>query len=327
VPIVLPTGTRAPTSTAVSCNYMFATFSETCTATVGGGATAPTGNVTFASQSGGVFPSGSTCTLANPTTSAFCQVTFDPPSRDLGVVTTLHLSASYAGDATHLPSSASTAPNTMGVLTALQTDVAQACANSQTGNTNPQTVLANGVLITITIVAPGTLEIIAGEGAGSTLPSAADPGARAAANGGGSTLPSVVSCASIIADGTGGATLPVARDRPGVATAAASAVVHAARCTTRKVHGHEHTTCTPASVTLGRLQLKFTTRGGRYKLHVKLNGAGRRAFKKLIALDKAYSRQQLALDKAYFKKHHHKRHHTGHPPPIKLKLKISYKPV
>jgi hypothetical protein len=316
---------RAPTSTAVSCNYGFATFSETCTATVSGGGSRPTGNVTFTSQSGGVFPTGSTCTLSTAATStASCQVTFDPPSQSLTVITTLKLTAGYAGDATHLPSSGTTAPSTGAILTTLNTDVQQACANSQTANTNPQTVLANGFTVTITIVAPGVLDIIAEGGSGSTLPVAADiPGARVAAGTGGSTPPTC----TVTFEG-GGSTLPVAADPgPGARTASATAFVHAAKCTTRTVHGHKHKTCTPAFVTIGHLHRSFTTRGGRYTLRIKLNARGRRAFKHLIALDKAYARHQRALDKAYFEKHHRKRHHTGHAPTIEPKLKISFKPA
>ncbi len=56
-------GSGAVTTTGVTCALTFASFSETCTVVVSGGASAPTGTVTFASVSGGVFQFGNTCQL------------------------------------------------------------------------------------------------------------------------------------------------------------------------------------------------------------------------------------------------------------------------
>jgi hypothetical protein len=53
----------AATTTGVTCALTFASFSETCTVVVSGGASAPTGTVSFSSTSGGVFQFGNTCQL------------------------------------------------------------------------------------------------------------------------------------------------------------------------------------------------------------------------------------------------------------------------
>jgi hypothetical protein len=269
-----------PTSTSVTCTYVFATFSERCTAAASGGARPPTGRVTFSSSSGGVFPFGNTCTLANPAgTAASCQVTYDPPSQSLGTITTLQVAAGYAGDGTHAPSSGVTSPTTAAAISGLQGDITQAC-RAVPGTFNPQTVLVNGMAVTITVPVPGTVEVtVAFDGAGSSLPIAADRPSATAAAGGGATPPSCM----VTFDGSGG-TLPLAPDL--------------ARARHRVVN-------------VAHLRRRFTTRGGKITLHVKLNPTGRRLLRKLVAADKAWKR--------------HHRH--GRRPKLRLRVTITYKPL
>lgn len=104
--------TPHPTATQVICNLVIATAQDTCTATVGdaapAGSTNPTGTVAFTSASGGVFIAGNTCNLA-PTplsgNTSSCSVQFLPPT----LPSTLPaITANYAGDAIHSPSSGQT---------------------------------------------------------------------------------------------------------------------------------------------------------------------------------------------------------------------------
>jgi len=97
-------GAGSTTSTSVTCTYLITSGVDTCTATVTA-ATAPTGTVVFASQGGGAFTAGSSCTLAPTPASgaASCSVQFLPPSSGLPAIT-----ATYSGDAQHLSSSAQT---------------------------------------------------------------------------------------------------------------------------------------------------------------------------------------------------------------------------
>jgi hypothetical protein len=73
-------------------------ISYACTATVtdtAGAAPAPTGTVTFSSDTHGSFRSGTTCTLKTTGASSNCTVTYVPaPGRQT-------VSASYGGDAAH----------------------------------------------------------------------------------------------------------------------------------------------------------------------------------------------------------------------------------
>jgi hypothetical protein len=104
--------TPHPTATQVICNLVIATAQDTCTATVGdaapAGSTNPTGTVAFTSASGGVFVAGNTCTLtptpASGNTSS-CSVQFLPPTMPS---TLPAITANYAGDAIHSPSSGQT---------------------------------------------------------------------------------------------------------------------------------------------------------------------------------------------------------------------------
>ncbi len=101
-----------PSVTQVVCNLIIATASDTCTATLGDAApsepTNPTGTVSFTSAAGGVFSAGNTCTLS-PTpmsvNTSSCSVKFLPPS---GPSALPAITASYAGDSTHSPSTGTT---------------------------------------------------------------------------------------------------------------------------------------------------------------------------------------------------------------------------
>ena len=102
--------TRHPTIVAVTCDYEVATSVDTCTATVGdiaGAPTSPTGTVTFA-KTGGGFALGDTCTLASsplaPAT-ASCSVHYQAP---IGATTFPTVSATYGGDAGHAEGSGTT---------------------------------------------------------------------------------------------------------------------------------------------------------------------------------------------------------------------------
>ncbi len=109
---VPPKPASHPTVTQVICNLVIATATDTCTATVGdaatSGATNPTGTVTFASKSGGVFIAGNTCNLTNTPLSgntSSCSVQFLPPTTPS---TLPAITAMYSGDSTHNSSSGST---------------------------------------------------------------------------------------------------------------------------------------------------------------------------------------------------------------------------
>lgn len=91
-------------STSVSCNLIVATATDTCTATVTDvdvpAAITPTGQVSFASSSGGTFE-GNTCNLApvpNSPDAASCSVQFLPPSANSLEPA---ITATYGGDAHH----------------------------------------------------------------------------------------------------------------------------------------------------------------------------------------------------------------------------------
>jgi hypothetical protein len=108
-PIPTPKGAHG-TGITVLCNYDELTSQDTCTATVADtyvSPTGPSGSVTFTSPQGGLFAFGRTCSLASsasaPST-ASCSVQYLPPTGG-GFPS---ISASYAGDATHAPSSGAT---------------------------------------------------------------------------------------------------------------------------------------------------------------------------------------------------------------------------
>ncbi len=100
---------KRPTGTTVTCNYEFASFQNTCVASVGDGGpqppVTPTGTVTFTTTSGG-FGSGASCTLtATPFSPqvASCTLVYQTANSGLPSIT-----ASYAGDAKHAASAGHT---------------------------------------------------------------------------------------------------------------------------------------------------------------------------------------------------------------------------
>jgi hypothetical protein len=101
-----------PSTTQVICNLEVASASDTCTATVADAATTeasnPTGTVSFASSSGGAFPSANSCTLADTPLSgntSSCSVTYLPPTSASSAPA---ITASYGGDSIHAGSSGTT---------------------------------------------------------------------------------------------------------------------------------------------------------------------------------------------------------------------------
>ena len=103
-----PVPTAAPSTTTVACAPATLTLpgASSCTTTVTDSAAAspPTGSVTLGSSGAGAFGLGASCTLAPSTgATAMCQRTFAPSLAGLQTIT-----ASYGGDPTHLPSSATT---------------------------------------------------------------------------------------------------------------------------------------------------------------------------------------------------------------------------
>jgi CubicO group peptidase (beta-lactamase class C family) len=108
------------TSASVSCapKTVFVRQSSTCTATVTetSGRTTPTGSVDFTSSPGpGTFSSGGSCTLSLAATAgtASCPVSYIPSRGGSPPERTDTLTASYGGDSTHTPSSATTTATVM----------------------------------------------------------------------------------------------------------------------------------------------------------------------------------------------------------------------
>jgi hypothetical protein len=101
---------KRPSATSVTCNYEFATSTDTCTAQVADAGPAPaivpTGTVTFTNTGAGGFPYGTTCTIAASASAPgvpFCSVIFLGGGSGLPMIT-----ASYGGDSHHSPSDGST---------------------------------------------------------------------------------------------------------------------------------------------------------------------------------------------------------------------------
>jgi len=105
-------GQDRTTAITVRCDFIVATATDTCTATVqdtvASGRSTPTGFVSWGSEGGGAFTSGSSCSLApgqvNGVTTvgtASCVVQFTPPATTSSTVTATDL-----GDAKHLGSQA-----------------------------------------------------------------------------------------------------------------------------------------------------------------------------------------------------------------------------
>ncbi len=90
---------KRPSQTQVFCNYIVASETDTCTATVAdatGGGRIPTGTVKFASASGGAFMFGDTCTLQKTELSTVSSCTIEGFKPVKGKP--LAVSGSYSGD-------------------------------------------------------------------------------------------------------------------------------------------------------------------------------------------------------------------------------------
>jgi hypothetical protein len=114
-PPAVPSAKRA-SATQVICNFVIATLTDTCTATVADASgllpiLVPTGQVTFASNGGGLFALGATCTLTKTTGNlAGCSAQFIPPAGGIPpAITTPTITAKYSGDGQLNPSAGSTA--------------------------------------------------------------------------------------------------------------------------------------------------------------------------------------------------------------------------
>jgi hypothetical protein len=134
----------APTSTTVNCTPSPVTVGQptTCTATVSnsGAGADPTGSVSFSSDSSGSFDSGTKCTLASTGTagSSSCSVNYTPSAVVSGTHT---ITATYAGDGAHAPSSGQTTVTvTAGGMTETSTSVA--CVPVTVGVGQPTTCTA-----------------------------------------------------------------------------------------------------------------------------------------------------------------------------------------
>lgn len=132
------------TSTSIGCSGLFQLGQPTtCTATVSdtdtGTVSTPTGSVSFTSNPGGSFSGGGSCTLAASGTSGVssCQATYSPPV----AAGSESLTASYAGDVTHAPSSGQTTLS-VGLR---DTSTSAACAGAPTvvGQASTCTVTVN----------------------------------------------------------------------------------------------------------------------------------------------------------------------------------------
>jgi len=117
---------KRPSAIQVFCNYIVASETDTCTATVAdatGGGRVPTGTVKFASANGGAFMFGDTCTLRKNDLSTVSSCTiegFKPPQRR-----PLSVTGSYSGDDGLQPTAGATqflmaAPGTGAYLQTIQ---------------------------------------------------------------------------------------------------------------------------------------------------------------------------------------------------------------
>ena len=105
-------GQDRPSAISVACNFIVATATDSCTATVhdagSTGRSTPSGFVSWTSAGGGSFTNGNSCSLAPsqvngvPTLgTASCEVQFKPPATTSSTVT-----ATYIGGPKHLGSQA-----------------------------------------------------------------------------------------------------------------------------------------------------------------------------------------------------------------------------
>jgi hypothetical protein len=286
----LVAGASRASTTSVICNYVFATFTDTCTATVTG-SPAPTGQVTFSSAAGGVFTAGSTCTLAPASpASASCPVQFQPASTSLATVTTTQITASYAGDAANQPSSGVTVFGSAALIERQESSLRESCAAVSGGGAEPT---PTGISVTLNVVVPGIVEaeVVGFEGGGSTLPVSLPRLSPIAAV---SVAPTGSQCVVACCGGSTG-TLPVALPplhavRPAAAPARAKPKAK------------------PKLIASLRRHL---SQGGKTRLLVPYTAYGRK-------VERAFVKQLRAY------KHHHSR--GAKRPVLKLKLKLGYRP-
>jgi hypothetical protein len=100
---------KRPSKVQVFCNYIVASETDTCTATVAdatGGGRIPTGTVKFTSANGGAFMFGDTCTLKKTelSTVSSCTIEGFKPAKGKPIA----VSGSYSGDSGLLPSGGAT---------------------------------------------------------------------------------------------------------------------------------------------------------------------------------------------------------------------------
>jgi hypothetical protein len=287
----LISGASRASTTSVVCNYVFATFTDTCTATVTG-SPAPTGQVTFSSAAGGVFTAGSTCTLAYASAgSASCSVQFQPASTSLATVTSTQITASYAGDAANQPSSGGTVFGSAALIERQESALREGCAAAQGGGAEPTPA---GISVTLNVVVPGTVEaeVLAGVQGGSTLPVSL-PRLRPLAAA--SAAPAAGSQCVVACCGGSTGTLPVALPPLQAILASASPAGAKAKAKPRLI---------------ASLRRHLAT-GGKTKLLIPYTAYGHKVEKAFVKALRAY-----------------KRHHVrgAKKPVLKLRLKLGYRP-
>lgn len=282
-------GNTGASQTSVTCNYVFATFTDTCIATVTGSPT-PTGQVSFTSAAGGVFTVGSSCTLAPAAAgSASCSVQFQPASTSLATVTSIQITASYVGDAANQPSSGGTVFGSATLIERQESALREGCAAASGGGAEPT---PSGISVTLNVVVPGTVEaeLVAGVTGGSTLPVSLP---RLHPIGTASVAPAAGSECVVACCGGSTGTLPVAL--PPLRAVVASATAARAKPKPRIV----------ASLR------KHLAKGGRTKLLVPYTAYGHKVERAFVKAVRAY-------------RHHHRR--GARKPALKLKLHLAYRP-
>jgi hypothetical protein len=208
------------------------------------------------------------------------------------VIVSQAITASYPGDATHLPSSGHTS-----LIDSQKQSLETAVKGTEEG-VSPAQALQHGLPVSVETVLPGTLEIqvVAENGGGGTLPILKLPkeGETAPEDGSGGTLPILRPPPGSIACEGGGSTLPILRPREATAASATATTVRLTR--------------------IARLKVRLMSHGGLFKLRVPLNHAGRRELKAIISRDLAYDR-----------KHQHAK--RLRPPLLRLVTIITFTPA
>lgn len=276
----------------MTCNYVFATFTDTCTATVAG-SPAPTGQVSFSSAAGGVFTVGSTCTLTpGAAGSSSCSVQFQPASTSLATVTSIQITASYAGDGANQPSSGGTVFGSAALIERQESALREGCASAQGGGAE---LTPTGVSVTLNVVVPGTVEgtVVASSSGGSTLPVSL-PRLRPIGTASAAPASRGSECVVACCGGSTG-TLPVSL--PPLHAVLSSAAPARAKAK-------------PKPRLIASLKRHFA-KGGKTKLLIPYTAYGHR-------VERAFVKQVRA-----YKRHHRK---GARKPVLKLKLALGYRP-